>query len=242
MEEEENTSYENPTECFAPQFSSSSCRGGSTLPRDVVEKTNSFINRFNKGSSSEGSSASYKRARVTEETCRTSTKQQKLSNFVNRFGVSQKRSFGDRSDEHGDTDLIVEKNEDLDSGTKEIEIILDNKEKMLSNSRDSMNYNQSQIRSTDGDDEDIMYDDDPVFSMENNQITTNKVVSVKVNWKAVASFAVKQRNCDSSSTVNYARRFRAKIAPEDNNTAEEELKKQLSKDMFSQVKPYSDSD
>ncbi|ODN04620.1 Mismatch repair endonuclease PMS2 [Orchesella cincta] len=229
---------------FAPQYSTSRGKG---LPPSVVAKTNSFLKSLASKSSSSRSgmkklsdfSTSVKRCREATENDQDEDdeKHRKLSRHVGKYEVGEKQRMGSKFDANKAVQQREGSSEEQDSDFEILEF--DDSEEEEEKTCIQVKPLDQPIDDDDDDDDDmvkIVYDDDDEFMDEDvSQFVKQK--SISVDWKSIFTklTSLKLRNENSSSSINYARRFRAKIAPEDNSTAEEELKKQLSKDMFSRM-------
>ncbi|CAL8122911.1 unnamed protein product [Orchesella dallaii] len=223
---------------FAPQYSTSR---GNGLPPSVVAKTNSFLKRMAiKASCSSGGggwaserklmsdfSIPSKRSREIENyQDEGDEKQQKLSRYLGKYEMGNKKMLGTKYD------VNTVESEGLKSDTE-----LGSDMEVQEFDDDLVEERINPLEQSDDDVvEVIVYDDDDDLIDEDiSQFV--QVKKVAVDWKGVSEklAALNLRNETSSSSITYSRRFRAKIAPEDNATAEEELKKQLTKDMFSRM-------
>lgn len=225
----EQRDNENPEEDdwnkgFDPQFSTNN--GKFSTP-----KSTSFTKRFGRDSSSNetlrGSSSyssySFKRPRESgTEGNKGGSKHSKFSGYLRRFDVTEK-TFDD-----GSTSSKHYTQEDISNDPDEMEVDVQQLEYVeMASKNSSIGCNTLE------EDVEVLYDDD-LDCNEKPVISQGKSVAVRVDWKNVR-LKLASANLEKSSSVNYARRFRAKISPEDNKTAEDELKMQLTQEMFSKV-------
>lgn len=232
-DESSESQTSTPASGFDKQYST-----GRRSASSVVDRTNAFVNNFRKRSSYASgnigsnnrrtapswSSSGHKRFRDTDSDDSPhiyddTSKPPKVSSALDRFRSTEKIRFGDPGRDHYQTDSESTLDTTGDMGQLSEEI----------------NSNDSDVQ--------IIYDDQIESESEIVKLrNTLKCVTISFDWKRLSTELTslkKKEEENASSSVNYARRFRAKIAPEDNNVAEEELKKQLTKEMFSQVKMLS---
>lgn len=151
-----------------------------------------------------------------------------MSGFLQRFEVGGGKSINTKR--AGDSETMeVEEGDDDESYAN-----AENDDNEMYRKRSGSNV----LAPSDDEEEEVVYDDEiGIESQTQEFLAQRKVVSVSVDWNNIL---YQPQNVDATSNeaspTSYSRKFKAKIAPEDNGVAEDELKKQLTKDMFRKVR------
>jgi hypothetical protein len=206
------------TESF--EFSQQSQLSQSQRSTSYLGGDKSFASQFSSNKNSNKSTISSLRERFSKMS-KPSMKRQSSSSSSTSITLSKKRAK-----------TIVVFDENYEEGQCRYFPQSPKTQQISQEEEDKDEENESSGNEDEDEDCIVMYDDE--FSdNECLPVEMRPSISAKVNWEQIK--AESKKKTKESSAKSYAQKFRAKIAPGDNESAEQELKKQLTKEMFKEV-------